>query len=211
LREFSDSVLSRYDFLETRNAASVIQSANAEEFVDVIAVLEQFELLATDLTEPGGNKSKLAARLDLAFRELGWREAQHILRITSTVRRMPWRPADERFPDEAENVVLSEGYKVDNLKGRVALDVEWNAKDGNLDRDLGAYRSLYDEAIIDGAIIITRSTDDLRSLQVELGASERLGTTTTTNIVKLYDRLARGSGGGCPVLAIAITARCLVV
>ena len=181
----------------------------AAEFSEVVAVLKQFKLLRKDLTESGGNKSALAARIDLAFRKLGWREGQHILRITSTVRRMPWRPAGEQSSSDVESEVLSEGYKVDNLKGRVALDVEWNAKDGNLDRDLGAYRALYDEAIIDGAIMVTRSTDDLRALQLQLGARARLGTTTTTNIVKLHDRLTRGSAGGCPVLAVAITARCL--
>ncbi|WP_205409713.1 BglII/BstYI family type II restriction endonuclease [Pseudothauera hydrothermalis] len=37
--------------------------------------------------------------------------------------------------------VVQEGYLIDNVKGSVALDVEWNAKDGNLDRDFGAYRA----------------------------------------------------------------------
>ena len=27
---------------------------------------------------------------------------------------------------------VNEGYKVDNFRDRIALDVEWNAKDGNL-------------------------------------------------------------------------------
>jgi hypothetical protein len=40
--------------------------------------------------------------------------------------------------------VYQEGYLVDNFKGRVALDVERNAKDGNLDRDLSAYRAWHE-------------------------------------------------------------------
>lgn len=103
------------------------------------------------------------------------------------------------------------------MKDRVALDVEWNAKDGNLDRDMGAYRALYDAGIIDAAVIITRTQEDLRTLASRLAfeaghsyadASRRLGTTTTTNLVKLEPRMTRGDTGGCPLLAAAISARC---
>jgi hypothetical protein len=208
-RVFDSQLRQRYDFLETRNAAALLQAIAPDEFAEVVSVLSRFELLASDLTQPGGNKSQLASRLDLEFREMGWREGRHDLRITSTVRLMPYSAASERTPIETLHEGVSVGYKVDNLKGRVAVDVEWNAKDGNLDRDLGAYRTLYDEALLDGAVIITRSTDDLRALASQLGAdAKKLGTTTTTNIVKLRDRLARGAAGGCPVLAVAITARC---
>jgi hypothetical protein len=88
------------------------------------------------------------------------------------------------------------------------LDVEWNAKDGNLDRDVAAYRSLHDLAIIDVAVMVTRTRDDLRELGARLGRPGFLSTTTTTNLAKLQHRLARGDAGGCPVLAVAITARC---
>jgi hypothetical protein len=56
------------------------------------------------------------------------------------------------------------------------------------------------------AVLANTSTEEL---------GERLGrdpfrTSTTTNLDKLLPRMARGDGGGCPILAIAITARCLV-
>lgn len=106
-------------------------------------------------------------------------------------------------------MVSNEGYKVDNLKARVALDVEWNAKDGNLDRDLGAYRALYESALIDAAVLITRTQEDLRQLALTLNPnSTKFATTTTTNLDKLRPRLTRGDAGGCPVLAVAITAKC---
>ncbi len=110
--------------------------------------------------------------------------------------------------------VSNKGYKVDNFKGRVALDLEWNAKDGNLDRDIGAYRALYDAGFIDVAVLVTRTMDDLRTfakqLRVEAGmpeeeAKKMLNTTTTTNLEKLLPRLTRGDAGGCPILAIAIS------
>jgi hypothetical protein len=102
---------------------------------------------------------------------------------------------------------------VDNFQGTVAVDVEWNAKDGNLDRDISAYRSWYDLGAITMATMITRTLADLRDLAVTLAtqagqsskeARSRLGTTTTTNLTKLIPRLTRGDAGGCPVLAVAI-------
>jgi hypothetical protein len=99
---------------------------------------------------------------------------------------------------------------VDNLKGRIALDVEWNAKDGNLDRDLGAYRALSDAALIDAAVLIRRTQEYLRELVIHMNpASTKFATTTTTNLEKPRPRLTRGDAEGCPVLAVTITARCL--
>lgn len=66
----------------------------------------------------------------------------------------PYSPAGETEQVIRESAVFNEGYKVDNVKGRMALDIEWNAKDGNLDRDIGAYRALYDAGLIDGAVVI---------------------------------------------------------
>ena len=70
---------------------------------------------------------------------------------------MPYRPAGETAVIVTSSLVSNEGYKVDNFKGRVALDLEWNAKDGNLDRDIGAYRALYDAGFIDVGVIVTRT------------------------------------------------------
>ena len=215
-RTLPEAVQERYELRETRNAAAILASTNPREFRDIVAVLSGFLLSTADLINPGGNESKLAARLNRAFRDLGWREGRHDTHVTSVLRVMPYRPAGETQPRKIETEVINEGYKVDNVKSRVALDVEWNAKDGNLDRDISAYRSLYDAGIIDVAVLITRTQEDLRALAVRLatqaglpGAGNRLGTTTTTNLVKLLPRMTRGDGGGCPILSVAITARCL--
>lgn len=203
-------LLDRYELRETRNAAKILQATNPEELEQIVQVLGAFSLTADDLTGAGGNKSDVALRFDLAFRRLGWREGRHDTRITSELRVMPYGPAGERKALVVPTEVFNEGYKVDNVKHRVALDVEWNAKDGNLDRDLGAYRALYDSGIIDAAAIVTRTQEDLRSLAVRLGGGTKFNTTTTTNLSKLEPRLTRGDGGGCPVLVIAITARCFL-
>jgi hypothetical protein len=198
----------RYALCEVRDAAAVVKSASPGEFRQIVEVLSDFRLTERDILTRGGGKSMVAARLDEAFREHGWREGRYDRRIVSTLRRMPYRKAGERTAVEERTEVLSEGYRVDNVKGKIALDVEWNAKDGNLDRDLAAYRALYEIGIIAAGVIVTRHYGEIRELALKLGR-DAFGTTTTTNLEKLEPRLTRGDAGGCPVLAIAITARCL--
>lgn len=213
-----EDVLARYELRETRNAAAILAATNPVQFAELMAVLQEFVLLRSDLVNAGGNESKLAHRLNDAFRSRGWREGRCDTRVISALRIMPYGQAGERSARVVESEVFSTGYKVDNVKDRVALDIEWNAKDGNLDRDIGAYRALYDTGIIDAAVIITRTHEDLRARAYELAiedglpdseAAKRLGTTTTTNLVKLEPRMTRGDPGGCPLLVVAISARCL--
>ena len=202
-------LLQKFDFCEVRNAAAILASTNPVEWDQIKLVIGSLSLTDEDILDQGGNKSDLAGRVDEAFRGLGWREGRVDTLIKLAVKISPYKKAGENEPKIQETVVSNEGYKVDNLKGRVALDVEWNAKDGNLDRDLGAYRALYDSALIDAAVLITRTHDDLRKLALQLSAeSTKFATTTTTNLDKLRPRLTRGDAGGCPVLAVAITARC---
>jgi hypothetical protein len=209
LEHCSNTIRSKFDFCEVRNAAAILASTNKNEWRDIHSVLEDFVLTNGDILDAGGNKSDVAARLDLAFRELGWREGRVDTKISLSVMISPYAKAGETTARIVESFVENQGYKVDNFIGRVALDVEWNAKDGNLDRDIGAYRALYDAALIDAAVLITRSQSDLRALALKLDSrSTKFNTTTTTNIDKLRPRLTRGDAGGCPVLAIAITANC---
>lgn len=210
-------IAERYELRETRNATAVLAATSPDEFGEICAVLADFVLTTADLVEAGGNESRLAARLNAAFRARGWREGRVDTVVTSRLQVQPWTPAGERAVTVRESEVVNEGYKVDNVKGRVALDVEWNAKDGNLDRDVGAYRALYDAGLIDGAVLLTRTHDDLRELARELtraaGRSDdevrsRLSTSTTTHLGKLESRMTRGDAGGCPLLAVAISRRC---
>ncbi len=169
------SILDRYEIREVRNAAAMLAAAAPQELADLIDVLEGFRLTRDDLVNPGGQKSDVASRLDAAFRERGWREGRHDLTIVSKVTLMPWKFAGERDPEVSTSTQEAAGYKVDNLKGRIAIDGEWNAKDGNLHRDLTAYRVFYEQGIIDAAVIITRTLDDLRELQASFGPYRGLG------------------------------------
>ncbi|HEX9044599.1 MAG TPA: BglII/BstYI family type II restriction endonuclease [Candidatus Limnocylindrales bacterium] len=196
-------VLERYDFRETRNAAAVLAASNPGAFGEILDVLREFRLIATDITDPGGSESQVPIRLNRAFRDRGWREARYDTHVRSVIRVRPYVAGEVATEQETQSVSL--GYLVDNVKDRVALDVEWHAKDGNLDRDVGAYRAFYDGAIIDGGVIVTRSFASIRALSIELGREKGFATTTTTTIEKLTDRLSRGDGGGCPILGVAIT------
>lgn len=232
---FPASVLDRYDFAETRNAASVLQATSPQAFADIVNVLDSFELTVDKLTTPGKNKSVIASELDAAFRTLGWREAR--FEQTLTTRLVYYRWTGSPDPNEAAKeptVTVNDygGHKVDNVSGRAALDVEWNPKDGNLDRDLANYVGLYEGGVIDAGVILTRVGGDLRYLVRDLIATAKsvpipedntafgdrmrkladdpLGTSTTSNFGKLVPRLQRGDARGCPLLAIAITDRCYV-
>ena len=202
-------VVSRYTWLETRNAAAVFSASNPDEFNDLLAVLANFSVYDSDILLPGGNRGTIAARIDAAFAELDWKAVR--VNMTHTLEGRSKAAPGSRAFDKLflERTVTHEGFEVDNFKGRVAVDVEWNAKDGNLDRDLSAYRALYDLGLIDVAAIITRDHEGIRKLAgVELESEDayrRLGTTTTTNMRKLEDRLKRGDAGGCPVLAVGIS------
>lgn len=209
-------VLDRYEFIETRNAAAVLAATNRPRFDELVRVLDEFELTTDYLIKPGGQESALAKRLNTMFRDRGWREARVDTQIRLVLKKMPYAAAGEKSPDVVDTEVFNEGYKVDNFVDRIALDVEWNAKDGNLDRDLSAYRALYDSALIDVAVMVTRTQDGLKTLAYRLGresgmehdlADKILRTTTTTNTTKLRPRMQRGDSGGCPLLAVAICER----
>lgn len=211
---FPVEVLSRYQIHETRNAATILRATNPALFEELVIALNEFEVVSDDLLLAGGPESGLARRFNESFRSRGWREARVDTEIDLKLRIMPYRPSGETEATVTSSLVSNKGYKVDNFKGRVALDLEWNAKDGNLDRDIAAYRALYDAGFIDVGVIVTRTQADLHAfatqLRLENGmplseAKKMLQTTTSTNLTKLLPRMTRGDGGGCPLLAIAIS------
>lgn len=213
-RVMPEEILGRYELRETRQAAAILQATNPDLFDEIVAALGEFEIIRNDLLTAGGQETQLAKRFNESFRSRGWREARVDTDIDLRLRVMPFRQAGETVAKEVVTQVSNKGYKVDNFKGRVALDLEWNAKDGNLDRDIGAYRALYDAGFIDVGVLVTRTQEDLRAfakqLRLDAGmpeheAKKMLGTTTTTNLEKLIPRLTRGDSGGCPILAIAIS------
>ncbi|MEL1264068.1 BglII/BstYI family type II restriction endonuclease [Pseudoxanthomonas putridarboris] len=208
------AIRERWEFLETSSAAAVLRSVCPDEWADITEVLEQFALDPRQWLKAGGNRGDIAKEIDDMFAHRGWRE----IRVDIHTEGILYAKNNEevgRLP-----VVKQEGYLVDNFKGRVALDVEWNAKDGNLDRDLSAYRAWHEAGVISAAVLITQDRLPLKELAQELWKDYQntllesyrnpklpidLSTSTTTNLDKAALRVRRGVMGTCPLLVVAAT------
>lgn len=213
----------RYAWLESGNAAAILNAVASDEFADFLHVLDDFALHPDEWLRAGGNKGDLTDALDQRFRVLGWKETRidfEIRGFLHTDFHAKGTRTEGRSIQEVP-AVYAPGFRVDNFKGRMIVDVEWNAKDGNLDRDLSAYRAWHENGLIDGAVIITKdrlpllrlATDLWRDYQQTLPLGMRdpklpidLKTSTTTTLSNAEDRLLRGSAGTCPVLIVGVSA-----
>lgn len=199
-------------FMETNSAAAIMQAVCPSEWADIVAVLQSYRLDPRFWLKAGGNRGDIAAQIDTLFHERGWRETRLDLETKGILYSKDGTRVGELAPS------YQEGYLVDNFKNRVVLDVEWNAKDGNLDRDLAAYRSWFEAGLIAAGVIITKDRLSLLSLarrlwsdyQLTLNEEARnprlpidLHTSTVTAFDKAQMRVRRGVMGACPVLIIA--------
>lgn len=208
------AIRARWNFLETSSAAAVLRAVCPGEWRDITDFLANFTLDPTRWLKPGGNRGDIAQEIDKSFSDRGWRELRVDLSTQGVLVSKNGDVVDRLQPMEQE------GYLVDNFKGRVALDVEWNAKDGNLDRDLSAYRAWHEAGVISAAVLITQDRLALKELaerlwtdyQGTLPIAQRnpklpidLSTSTTTNLDKAALRVRRGVMGTCPLLVVAAT------
>jgi hypothetical protein len=183
-----------------------------EEWADIVEVLSTYRLDPKSWLKAGGNRGDIAAQLDSEFAKKGWRETRLDLETRGILFDKDGRSMGE-LP-----LIRQEGYLVDNFKNRIVLDVEWNAKDGNLDRDLASYRSWFEAGIISAGVIITKDRLSLLKLarrvwdeyQKTLPVERRvkklpidLQTSTVTAFDKAQMRVRRGVMGPCPVLIVA--------
>ena len=201
-----------WDFTETNSAAAVMKAVCPDEWADIVSVLSTYRLDPRSWLRAGGNRGDIAAQIDTAFHARGWREA----RLDLSTKGLLFSSDGKKTGELPE--VYQEGYLVDNFKNRVVLDVEWNAKDGNLDRDLAAYRSWYEAGVISAGVIVTKDRRPLLELARRLWADHQetlpenqrvsklpidLTTSTVTAFDKAQMRVRRGVMGSCPVLIVA--------
>lgn len=175
----------RYHVREWRNATGILSTACPDEWQDIIEVLRSFRLLRSEVQAAGGRKSPIATQIDGGFYARGWQEKQFQTAI--------------KIDDE---IFESPTHKIDCLKGRVALEVEWNNKDPFFYLDLNNFRLLFELRAIDVGVVVTRSTE-LQAIFKSLGKGSSYGASTTHH-EKLWPRIEGGGGGGCPVLTFAI-------
>lgn len=199
-------------FMETNSAAAVMKAVCPAEWSDIADILASYRLDPRFWLKTGGNRGDIAEQIDSEFSRRGWRETRLDLETKGILYAKDGSKVGE-LP-----VIRQEGYFVDNFKNRIVLDVEWNAKDGNLDRDLAAYRSWFDAGLISAGVIITKDRLALLALarrlwsdyQQTLDENERttklpidLTTSTVTAFDKAQMRVRRGVMGSCPVLIVA--------
>ncbi|WP_212701200.1 BglII/BstYI family type II restriction endonuclease [Thalassovita aquimarina] len=218
-RNFDSDLRDKFEFYSYRNAADILASSFPEQFSDILSALRNMDITKEMIRRPGGSKGPIAKHVDTLFSD-DWIET----RITADLHVKllhAKRTKDNPILREYSREGYLDGHRIDFVRGRVALDLEWNSKDQTYDRDLYAFSAFYDAGAIDVGVIITRgfSLDNgfFRSLGKVLkkddteGAEEvykKFGASTTW-MGKLLYRLDAGRNGGCPVLAIGITPNCV--
>lgn len=175
-----------YEVHEWRNGLAVLTAGCSDEWVDIQAALREFRLYASEIIRRGGNRSRIAIRIDSLLANQGWRKKQFDTKVVV---------------DDVER--LSPTHEIDMFKGGVAFETEWNNKDPFYDRDLNNFRLLFDLRVIQVGVVVTRC-DELQALAVELGRDPQSYGASTTHMSKLLPRLEGGGGGGCPVVVFGI-------
>lgn len=142
-----------YEFHEWRNAIAVLSAAYPEEWGDLLHVLRNFRLFRSDIeksTDPDaekfGDRSKVVLRMDdYGFQARGWKPREFATSIVV-----------DGLAKESPT------HEVDCFKGKVALEVEWNARTEFYDRDLNNFRRLFELEAVDVGVIVTplRRTPD---------------------------------------------------
>jgi hypothetical protein len=179
-------VQQNYTIRQWRHAVAIMKSDFANEWREVLEVLEAFRLRRSHISVGGGRKSRVADALDGALAERGWRERSFATKIV----------VDDREMD-------SPTHKVDCYKNGIGLEIEWNNKDPFFDRDLNNFRLLFELRALSVGIIVTRC-DELQELFSGLERGNSYGSSTT-HWSKLIPRIQGGGGGGCPIIAFGIS------
>jgi hypothetical protein len=184
--ELPSFIRENYEVHEWRHASAILAADFPAEWRDIVEVLSGFRLYRSEISEPGGAKSKVAGRIDNALLERGWVEKSFATKIV------------------IDGVELdSPTHKVDCFRNRVGLEIEWNNKDPFYDRDLNNFRLLFELRALSVGVIVTR-TDALQDIFDTLGRGRSYGNSTT-HMSKLLPRIEGGGGGGCPILVFGIT------
>lgn len=175
-----------WEVREWRHASSILAGAFPGEWADILEVMSAFQLLRSEISSGGGNKSKVSRRIEGILGPRGWEEKSFDTKILVDGTPHP-----------------SPTHSIDCFKGRIGLEIEWNNKDPFYDRDLNNFRLLHNLDILSVGVIITRSSE-LQEIFDALGRGSSYGASTT-HIQKLLPKIEGGGAGGCPVLVLGIT------
>ncbi len=227
-RHINPKVLNIYDVYSYRHAAAIFKTSFPKELGEIEDALLNFRITKKDIALPGGNESVIPKQFSEQLRPKEWYETRIqgdlIIRVSEQSEdilpngKLKKHKLPEKSPIILQNYI--DGHKIDYVKGRVALDMEWNSKDQTYDRDLYAFRMFHECGIISVASLITRSEKlnpvfDIVPLLKKDGTvdknkdgspklcKQKYGASTTW-MGKLLYRLNAGRHGGCPVLVFGI-------
>jgi len=227
-KHIGSRVLDLYDVYSYRHAAAIMKTSFPNELKEIENALLNFQITLRDIAMPGGNESVIPKQFSSALRPHNWYETRVqgdlVIRVHEQSEEVlpNGKLKKYKIPQKPEITVENyiDGHKIDYVKGRVALDMEWNSKDQTYDRDLYAFRMFHECGIISVASLITRSeklnpvfdvtpllkkdgTADLNKDGSPKFCKQKYGASTTW-MGKLLYRLNAGRHGGCPVLVFGI-------
>ena len=197
------SLAEKYELHNVNHAVEVLTTAYPEQWREIVSALEQLTIPVEHILVGGGSESPIPKALSAMLRPAGWEEA----RVTGDLL-VKLHSRGSPVIEERTIKNFIDSHNIDYVKGKVAVDMEWNSKDQTFDRDLYAFRMFYECGVIACGVIITRSVQ-LNPLFTELGVIKKYGASTTW-MGKLLPRIRSGRHGGCPLLLVGITSKGIV-
>src|SRR5262249_51287954 len=136
---FPAGLLDLYETYEYRHATAILANEFPSEFDEICRALMVFRFTDVQIRMPGGNESDIPKTISDQLRPKGWVESK--LKAKQVV---------------DKTTVSVDTHKIDYVKGKVAFDLEWNAKDQTFDRDLAAFRAFFDYGRVSVGVLVTR-------------------------------------------------------
>src|SRR5215216_2645578 len=65
----------RYEVHQWRHGVPILAAARPTEWAEILEVLRGFQLLKSQILQPGGSKSLISGRIDGHFTRLGWHKS----------------------------------------------------------------------------------------------------------------------------------------
>ena len=132
-----ETILDKYAVYNYNHAAEILSQSFTAEFHEILAVLSSLTISRKDILIAGGNESPIPKKFSLELEPNGWKE----IRISGDllIKFYPRRGIRKGSFDETpydEKIISNyiDGHNIDFIKGRVAVDIEWNSKDQTFDR-----------------------------------------------------------------------------
>ena len=179
----------KYRWDERHHGLAVLSGDFPDEWADLCDCLRSFTLKKSAIVARGKGRSRIPIELDGFLATRGWGERSFDIDIK----------VDGRERDVPT-------HKVDNIKTRVGVEVEWNNKTEFFDRDLNNFRLLHGHGALSVGVIVARQSE-LQSLFNDLGVGRKYGNSTT-HWDKLIPKVDGGGAAGCPLVLIGLGREC---